>query len=75
MWSRARLGAVAEDPLRPFDHPTDRPYPKSWSAATLTPKERAHVCQDGIGKVEYRLEWPETKCSDREGSGKPFGAR
>ena len=44
-------------------------------AAKYDQAERAHACQDGIGKVEYRLEGLETKCSDREGSGKTGGSR
>ena len=75
MWSRARLPTGAEYRLRPSGHPADRPYPKSWSAATLTPEERAYVCQDGIGKVEYRLEGSEPKCADHRGPSEPFGAR
>ncbi len=38
MLTWAGLAAVAEHRLRPFD-PVDLPYPKSWSAATLTPGE------------------------------------
>lgn len=74
MWTWPGIAAVGKYRLRPFDHPVDRPDPKSWSTATLTSKKRPDVRQDGIGKVEYRLEGPETKYADRKGSGKPFGS-
>ena len=52
MLTWAGLAAVAEHGLRPFD-PVDLPYPKSWSAATLTPGEAvAEVLQRLTG---YRL--------------------
>jgi hypothetical protein len=63
----------AECGLRPFDHRMNRPEPKAWWAATLTAEKRAHVCQDGIRHVEYRLKWSESKYGDGETPGEPFG--
>jgi hypothetical protein len=73
MRTRARMANPAECGLRPFDHRMNRPEPKAWWAATLTAEKRAHVCQDGIRHVEYRLKWSESKYGDGETPGEPFG--
>lgn len=67
------MATLAEYDLRPFDHPPNRSHPKAWRATTLTAEEWAHVCQDGVGHVEYHLEWSESEYAVGESPGEPFG--
>jgi len=72
MRSRAGVAIPAEYALRPFGYPSHRSQP-AWRSTTLTSENGAHVGQDGIAQVEYRLKWLESKYSDGETPGKPFG--
>lgn len=71
---RSRDGVVipTEYTLRPLCNPLNRSQP-AWRSATLAAEKGPHVRQDGIAHVEYHLKWLESKYSDGETSGKPFG--
>jgi len=75
MESRLCLAALGECSLSPLYRPPDRSYPTTWRTAALAAEERTDVSQDGIGQVDYRLKWVESKDTEGEGPGKPLGAR
>jgi hypothetical protein len=72
MWSRAGVALLAEYTLRPLGDPPNRSQP-AWRSTTLTAEKGAHVGQDGVAHVEYHLKWLDSKYSEGETPGKPFG--
>ena len=40
--------------------------------ATLTAEKRSHICEDGVGHVEYHLKWPESEYAGGETPREPF---
>src|ERR1019366_7188589 len=66
MRTRTQGMTLTEQRRYPFDHPSDRTHPGIRRAAALTAKHRAHVCQNGISQVQYRLEWPNPEDADCE---------
>src|ERR1700685_139598 len=74
MRSRAGVALLAKYALRPFSNRSNRSQP-AWRSAALAAEKGAHVGQDGIAHVEHHLLWSESKYSDGETPGKPFGVR
>jgi len=68
------LAALGECSLGPLYSPPDRFYPRTWRTATLAAEERTDISQDGIGQVDYRLKWAESKDTEGEGPGEPLSA-
>src|SRR5450755_1924784 len=65
--------ALAEQSLRLFDAPANRPHPEAGCAAALAAKKWAHVRQDGVGHIEDELERSKTEHPEGKTSGEPFG--
>ena len=71
MRTPAVVATLAEYTPRPLGNPPNRSQP-AWRSATFTAEKGAHVGQDAITHVEYRLKWVESKYADGEATSKPF---